>query len=71
MSRLPHVLGRIRLNLARSKAFRRVLDLAADDDDEARYRFGSDAFRPGEYVLIRDAGGGMHTFQAMSVEPAA
>jgi hypothetical protein len=45
-------------------------DGAADDDDEAGYRFGSHAFRPGEYVSIRDEDGAMHTFQVVSVEPA-
>jgi len=39
-------------------------------DDEAGYRFGAHAFRPGEYVSIRDAEGEMHTFQVTSVEPA-
>jgi hypothetical protein len=131
MTQLPHVLKRIRLNLARSKAFpsgsarhgyefvapldasdhidvdlwrkyrdhcrvRRFwadeeeigrlvhkpggreharwifdYDEAADDDDEAGYRFGSHAFRIGEYVSIRDEDGDMHTFQVVSVEPAA
>ena len=131
MTQLPHVLKRIRLNLARSKAFpsgsarhgyefvapldasdhidvdlwrkyrdhcgvRRFCadeeevgrlvhkpggreharwifdyDAAADDDDEAGYRFGSHAFRIGEYVSIRDEDGEMHTFQVVSVEPAA
>jgi hypothetical protein len=128
MSQLPHVLKRIRLNLARSKAFpagsahhgyefvapldasghididlwrkhrdhcgvrrfwgdeeehgrlvhrsggsehtRWVFDYddATEDDDEAGYRFGSHAFRPGEYVSIRDEDGEMHTFQVVSVE---
>jgi hypothetical protein len=131
MPQLPHVLKRIRLNLARSKAFpsgsarhgyefvapldasdhidvdlwrkyrdhcgvrrfwadeeeigrlahkpggrehaRWIFDYddAADDDDEAGYRFGSHAFRIGEYVSIRDEDGEMHTFVVVSVEPAA
>lgn len=131
MSQLPHVLKRIRLNLARSKDFpsgsarhgyefvapldasghievdlwrkhrdhcgvrrfwgdeeevgrlahkpggsehaRWIFDYdgAAQDDDEAGYRFGSHAFRPGEYVSIRDENGEMHTFQVVSVESAA
>jgi hypothetical protein len=131
MPQLPHVLKRIRLNLARSKAFpsgsvrhgyefvapldasdhidvelwrkyrdrcrvRRFwadeeeigrlvhkpggreharwifdYDETADEDDEAGYRFGSHAFRIGEYVSIRDEDGEMHTFQVVSVEPAA
>ena len=29
-------------------------DQTAEDDDEAGYRFGTHAFRPGEYVSIRD-----------------
>jgi hypothetical protein len=45
-------------------------DEAADEDDEAGYRFGSHVFRPGEYVSIRDEDGDMHTFQVVSVEPA-
>lgn len=131
MSQLPHVLKRIHLNLARSKAFpsgsvrhgyefvapldasghidvdlwrkhrdhcgvrrfwgdeeevgrlvhkpggsehaRWIFDYddAAEDDDEAGYRFGSHAFQLGEYVSIRDEDGEMHTFQVMSVESAA
>ena len=130
MTQLPHVLKRVRLNLARSKeyptgsathGYEFVAPLAADghidaalwhkyrehcgvrrfwggdeeigrlvhkpggaeharwifdydetaeDDDEAGYRFGTHAFRPGEYVSIRDEDGGMHTFQVVSVEPA-
>ena len=130
MTQLPHVLKRIRLNLARSKAFpsgsarhgyefvapldandhidvelwrkyrdhcgvRRFwadqeevgrlvhkpggseharwvfdYDRAAEEDDEAGYRFGSHGFRNGEYVSIRDEDGEMHTFQVGSVEPA-
>ncbi|MGZ5836696.1 MAG: hypothetical protein ACXWJ5_10900 [Xanthobacteraceae bacterium] len=46
-------------------------DQAAEDDDEAGYRFGTHAFRPGEYVSIRDEDGEMHTFQVASVENAA
>jgi hypothetical protein len=45
-------------------------DDSADEDDEAGYRFGSHAFRPGEYVSIRGEDGAMHTFQVVSVEPA-
>ena len=50
-----------------------VFDYDADrgDDDESGYRFGAHAFRPGEYVSIRDDEGEMHTFQVASVEPAA
>ena len=40
------------------------------DDDESGYRFGSHAFRPGEYVSVRDDDGEMHTFTVVSVEPA-
>jgi hypothetical protein len=46
-------------------------DDTAEADDEAGYRFGAHAFRPGEYVSIRDEDGEMHTFQVVSVEPAA
>ena len=40
------------------------------DDDESGYRFGTHAFRTGEYVSIRDEEGEMHTFVVASVEPA-
>jgi hypothetical protein len=46
-------------------------DNSAEHDDEAGYRFAAHAFRPGEYVSIRDEDGEMHTFQVVSVEPAA
>jgi hypothetical protein len=46
-------------------------DPEADDDDESGYRFGAHAFRPGEYVSIRDDDGEMHTFQVATVEPVA
>ena len=132
MTQLPHVLKRIRLNLARSKEFpsgsarhgyefvapldgkghidaalwgqhrehcgvRRFwegeedqvgrlvhkpggpeharwvfdYDVTAEEDDESGYRFGTHVFAPGEYVSIRDEDGEMHTFQVVSVEPAA
>src|SRR3954453_5355343 len=45
-------------------------DDAADEDDEAGYRFAGHAFVPGEYVSIRDEEGDMHTFQVVSVETA-
>ena len=45
-------------------------DQTAVDDDESGYRFGAHAFRPGEYVSIRDEEGAMHTFVVVSVEPA-
>jgi hypothetical protein len=41
------------------------------DDDESGYRFGTHAFRPGEYVSVRDDDGDMHTFTVVTVEPAA
>ena len=40
------------------------------DDDESGYRFGTHAFRTGEYVSIRDEDGEMHTYVVASVEPA-
>jgi hypothetical protein len=46
-------------------------DETAEDDDEAGYPFASHTFRPGEYVSVRDEGGGLHTFQVVTVEPAA
>ena len=45
-------------------------DPARADDDEAGFRFGSHAFRPGEYVSIRDEDGEMHTFQVVTVQQA-
>jgi hypothetical protein len=45
-------------------------DQTAEDDDESGYRFGTHAFRPGEYVSIRNEDGETHTFQVASVEPA-
>jgi hypothetical protein len=45
-------------------------DDTAEEDDEAGYRFGAHAFRPGEYVSIRDEDGEMHTFRVVSVQPA-
>ena len=46
-------------------------DATAEDDDEAGYRFGIHAFRPGEYVSIRNEDGETHTFQVVSVESAS
>ena len=46
-------------------------DETAEEDDEAGYRFAAHPFVPGEYVSIRDEDGDMHTFQVVSVEPAA
>lgn len=40
------------------------------DDDESGYRFGAHAFRPGEYVSIRDEDGNTHTYSVVSVEAA-
>ena len=45
-------------------------DKTAEDDDESGYRFGAHAFRPGEYVSIRNDDGETHTYQVASVEPA-
>jgi hypothetical protein len=46
-------------------------DPSSPEDDERGYRFGTHVFRPGEYVSIRDEEGELHTFQVVSVEPAA
>jgi hypothetical protein len=43
---------------------------ARADDDESGYRFGTHAFRVGEYVSISDDDGEMHTYTVASVEPA-
>ena len=40
------------------------------DDDESGYRFGAHAFRPGEYVSIRNDDGETHTYPVVSVESA-
>ncbi|MGV8840263.1 MAG: hypothetical protein ACWA6X_08155 [Bauldia sp.] len=39
-----------------------------DGDNEAGFRFGDEAFIPGEYVSIRENDGGMHTFRIIAVE---
>jgi hypothetical protein len=44
-------------------------DAARADDDEAGFRLGSHAIRPGEYVSVRDDEGEMHTFQVFTVKP--
>jgi hypothetical protein len=46
-------------------------DATAEDDDESGYRFGTHAFRPGEYVSIRSDEGEMHIFQVTTVEPVS
>jgi len=40
------------------------------DDDESGYRFGAHAFRPGEYVSVRNEDDETHTYVVASVEPA-
>ena len=45
-------------------------DASSEDDDESGYRFGTHAFRRGEYVSIRNEDGETHTFVVVSVEPA-
>lgn len=39
-----------------------------EEDDEAGYRFADHAFRPGEYVSIREEGE-LRTFRVISVKP--
>jgi hypothetical protein len=39
------------------------------DEEEEGYRFGSHAFKPGEYVSIRDYGGELRTFKVTAVMP--
>ncbi|MFG1420287.1 hypothetical protein [Roseixanthobacter liquoris] len=48
-----------------SWAFR--YDVSGDEDDESGYRFGDEAFAPGEYVSIREDEE-MHTYRVVSVE---
>ena len=43
-------------------------DIDGEDDDEAGYRFGLHAFRPGEYVSIKDEDGDLYTFQVVTVD---
>jgi len=43
-------------------------DIDGEDDDEAGYRFGLHAFKPGEYVSIKDEDGDLYTFQVVTVE---
>ncbi len=45
-------------------------DARTHADDEAGYRFGDHAFRPGEYVSIREADGEMLPFRIVAIEPA-
>jgi hypothetical protein len=46
-------------------------DPAADEDDEAGYRFGTHVFAPGEYVSIKDHDNDeFHTFRVASVKAA-
>ena len=46
-------------------------DQSAEYDDESGYRFGTHAFALGEYVSIRSEDGETHTYQVVSVVPAA
>jgi hypothetical protein len=45
-------------------------DNTAEYNDESGYRFGAHAFKPGEYVSIRDDAGAMHTFKVISITNA-
>jgi hypothetical protein len=45
-------------------------DARTHADDEAGFRFGDHAFRPGEYVSIREADGETLTFRIVDMEPA-
>jgi hypothetical protein len=38
-----------------------------EGDEEAGYRFGSHAFKTGEYVSVRDEDGELHTYRVASV----
>jgi hypothetical protein len=64
MTQLPHVLKRIRLNLARST------DVPSGSNRHGYEFVAPHAFRNGEYVSIRGEDGEMHTFRVASVEPA-
>lgn len=39
-----------------------------DSDNEPGFRFGDEAFVPGEYVSVREQDGQLHTFRVVSVE---
>jgi hypothetical protein len=39
------------------------------DEDEAGFKFDSHAFKPGEYVSIREHDGRLRTFRVMAVDP--
>lgn len=46
-------------------------DIAGDAaTDEPGWRLGSHAFRPGEYVSVREQDGSLRTFRVASVRPA-
>jgi hypothetical protein len=45
-------------------------DPTQEGDEEAGYRFGAHAFRPGEYVSLREADGDVRTYRIASVTPA-
>ncbi len=46
-------------------------DVAGDPgEDEPGYKFDAHAFKPGEYVSLREADGALMTFQVTSVRPA-
>jgi hypothetical protein len=45
-------------------------DAKTHADDEAGYRFADHAFRPGEYVSIREADGETLPFRIVDIEPA-
>jgi len=63
-----HDIGHLVHRPGGSWAFR--YDIAGDEDDEAGYRLGDHAFRPGEYVSIRDEDGDLHTFQVVTISNA-
>jgi|TARA_R110002072_G_scaffold122455_15_gene257049 hypothetical protein len=39
------------------------------DEDDTGFRFSSHAFRPGEYVSLKEADGEEHTFQVAQLRP--
>lgn len=46
-------------------------DPLSDDDDEAIFRLDAHTFRPGEYVSVKEPGGGLHTFRIAKIQPIA
>jgi len=62
----PEQIGHLVRKPGGSWAFHYDID-GDDDDDEAGYRFGDHAFKPGEYVSIREHDDKLRTFHVVAV----